>query len=73
MTPKPHDDLLAEIEAFCEARGMSRPVFGKNAVGDPRFVYDIDNGRECRRQTIRKVRHFLVTGESIHERRRASA
>jgi nucleoside phosphorylase len=72
MTDNPHDDLLAEIKAFCAARKMSKAAFGTSAVGDPRFVYDIDNGRECRRRTIRKVRHFLVTGESLHERRAAS-
>ena len=69
MTDNPHSDLLAEIEAFCASRGMSKAAFGKDAIGDPRFAYDIGNGRECRRQNIRKVRQYLVTGQSVHERR----
>lgn len=63
MQTVPHHDLIAEISAFCAARGMSRSAFGKAAMGDPSFVYDLEGGRECLPRTVRKVRHFLVTGE----------
>lgn len=59
----PHQDLLDDIEAFCAARNMSKAAFGREALRDPRFVYDIEKGRECLPRTIRKARHFLVTGK----------
>lgn len=33
--------------------------FGREAVRDPRFVFDLRNGREPRPQTIDRVRAFL--------------
>lgn len=55
-----HTDLLTEILAFCEANGFSRAEFGKQAMSDPRFVYDLEAGRECRRATIGKARAFMA-------------
>ena len=55
-----HTDLLSDILAFCEANGLSRGEFGKRAMNDPRFVYDIQAGRECRRATIGKARAFMA-------------
>ena len=33
--------FLAEIEAFLDASGMSATRFGREAVGDPRLVFDL--------------------------------
>jgi len=55
-----HPDLLAEIAAFCAARGLSKTAFGRDAVGDPNFVMDVESGRECRRATIARVRSFIA-------------
>lgn len=57
----PHKDLVAEIDAFCEAAGMSRSRFGAAAVRDPRFVFDLEDGRECRSKTLNAVRNFMRT------------
>lgn len=65
-----HPDLLAEITAFCDARSVSRSTFGINAIGDPRLVAGIENGRELRRKTIESIRRYMVTGVT-HEQRKA--
>ena len=33
--------------------------FGREVMGDPRFVFDLRNGREPRPQTIARIRDFL--------------
>lgn len=60
-----HPDLVAEIAAFCERSGVSKSAFGTAAVGDPRFVFDLESGREIRRRTYARVRHYLDTGEAM--------
>jgi hypothetical protein len=55
-----HPDLVAEIVAFCGVTGMSRAAFGKEAMGDPRFVYDIEaGGRQCLPRTVQKARDYI--------------
>jgi hypothetical protein len=51
--------LLREIEPFLRRSGMAPTRFGREAVGDPRFVFDLRRGREPRGETERRVRHFL--------------
>jgi hypothetical protein len=59
----PHLDLIAEIKAFiAEPRNMAASAFGVAAVGDPRFLSDLEAGRECRRGTIARVREYMATG-----------
>lgn len=64
MTPDTpiHQDLLTEIEAYCAAQSMSVTRFGIRAVGGPRFVHDLRQGRECRRRTLEVVRRFIASG-----------
>jgi len=38
---------------------LLQPVFGREVVGDPRFVFDLRNGRDPRPQTVAKVRAYL--------------
>lgn len=59
--------LLSEIEAFLARTGMKPTVFGKRAVGDPRFVFDLRDGRECRSKTGRRVRDFMATAGAGEE------
>lgn len=54
-----HPDLLAEINAHCADTGTSKSAFGVAAVGDPRFVFDLETGRELRRKTMLRVRAYL--------------
>ena len=55
----PHIALTAEVLAFCKAKSMTKTAFGIEAVGDPRFVSDLESGREPRWSTIQKVRDFM--------------
>jgi hypothetical protein len=60
MSSIAHPELLAEIAAFCERSSMSAATFGKQAMGDPRFVYDIRSGRQCLPRTVEKARAFIA-------------
>lgn len=64
MSSIPHDDLVKRIEAFCSAHDMSKSAFGKEAVGDPRFFFDLEAGRECRRATLARVETFMAQQEA---------
>lgn len=55
----PHPELLRDILAFCEKRGIPKSVFGREAVRDASLVTQIQNGRELRRRTIERVRAFM--------------
>jgi hypothetical protein len=47
------------VEKFLKISNMPATRFGREAVKDPRFVFDLRNGREPRLRTIRRVRAFL--------------
>lgn len=51
--------LIRRIERFLRKTDMSRTKFGRLALGDPRFVHDLRNGREPRPRTERRVEHFM--------------
>ena len=40
---------------------MPAARFGREAMGDPRFVFDLRNGREPRQRTVDRVLAFLET------------
>ena len=47
--------LLRRIEHYLRGSGMPPTRFGREAVGDPRFVFDLRAGREPRPETTRRV------------------
>jgi hypothetical protein len=51
--------LLREIERFLRQSEIAPTRFGRNAVGDPRFVFDLRKGRDPRPQTEARVRAYL--------------
>lgn len=51
--------LLREVEKFLSVNDMAAARFGREAMGDPRFVFDLRNGREPRARTERRVRSYL--------------
>ena len=51
--------LLREIENFLRASNVPAARFGRDVMGDPRFVFDLRNGREPRPRTIARIRKFL--------------
>lgn len=55
------EELLAEIEAALAKSGLSATKFGKDAVGDPSFVFDLRDGkRDLRVSTVQRVRDFIA-------------
>jgi len=51
--------LLREVEKFLRQSETTPTRFGRDAVGDPRFVFDLRNGRDPRPRTIKRVLIFL--------------
>ena len=51
--------LLREIEKYLRSRELPAARFGREAMGDPRFVFDLRKGREPRARTVARVRAFL--------------
>jgi hypothetical protein len=51
--------LLFEVEKFLRQSETTPTRFGREAVGDPRFVFDLRNGRDPRPRTIQRVAAFL--------------
>ncbi len=39
--------------------GVPAARFGREVMGDPRFVFDLRNGREPRERTVERVRAYL--------------
>lgn len=54
--------LLREVEKFLSASKISAARFGRDAMRDPRFVFDLRKGREPRRDTVSRVRAYLDAG-----------
>ena len=53
--------LIRKIEKFLRRTGMAATTFGRKAAQDPRFVFDLRNGREPRFYTEERVEHFMNT------------
>ena len=51
--------LLREIEQFLRVSHIPPARFGREAMGDPRFVFDLRNGREPRPRTVARIRKIL--------------
>lgn len=51
--------LLRAIEQHLRHTGTPPTRFGREAVGDPRFVNDLRRGREPRPATEKRVRAYL--------------
>jgi hypothetical protein len=51
--------LLREVEIFLKSSNIPAARFGREAMKDPRFVFDLRRGREPRPGTIARVRAYL--------------
>lgn len=51
--------LLREVEKFLRLNDLPPTKFGREAMGDPRFVFDLRNGRDPRPRTVARVRAYL--------------
>jgi 2,4-dienoyl-CoA reductase-like NADH-dependent reductase (Old Yellow Enzyme family) len=55
--------LLRDVEKYLRNSNTPAARFGREAVGDPRFVFDLRKGREPRPRTVQRIRAFLETGQ----------
>ena len=53
--------LIRNIEKFLRRTEMSATTFSRLATRDPRFVYDLRNGRIPRTRMEQRVEHFMNT------------
>jgi hypothetical protein len=53
--------LLRQIEIFLKTSGTAPARFGRDAMGDPRFVFDLRNGRTPRPETESRIGAWLAT------------
>ena len=51
--------LLREVEIFLRTTNVPPARFGRQVMGDPRFVFDLRRGREPRPRTVARIRRFL--------------
>lgn len=51
--------LLREVEKHLRQNDTPPTRFGREAMGDPRFVFDLRNGRDPRPGTIARVLAYL--------------
>ncbi len=55
--------LLTEVERFLRRSRTAPTRFGREAVGDPRFVFDLRRGREPRPRTVTRVLAYLEASQ----------
>jgi hypothetical protein len=55
--------VLREVEIFLNRSDVAPTRFGRDAMGDPRFVFDLRNGRDPRPGTIARVRAYLEAAQ----------
>lgn len=51
--------LLQTIERHLRSSGVPPTRFGRDAVGDPRLIGDLRNGREARPETAARILAFI--------------
>lgn len=56
--------LLTTVERYLRHRDVTPSRFGRDVAGDPRFVFDLRNGREPRPVTQARVLAFIASTEA---------
>ncbi len=56
--------LLQRIERHLRSSGVKPTRFGRDAIGDPRLVGDMKNGRELRPETTARILAFIDAREA---------
>lgn len=59
-----HQSFLNEVEAFLAETRIEPTVFGKQAMKDPSFVFDLRNGRSPSGKTMDKVREWMASSRA---------
>ena len=53
--------LLTHVEKHLREQGISPARFGRAAVSDPSFVFELRRGRDPRPRTVTKVLAYIET------------
>lgn len=53
-------NLQQQIERFLRKTGLAPTTFGRLAAHDPRFVFDVRNGRQVGEALARRVRAWIA-------------
>jgi hypothetical protein len=53
------DPILGLIEEFLRAENIGPATFGRRALGDPKFVFDLREGRDLRWSTRSRIMAFI--------------
>ena len=56
-------NLLREVERFLRQSDTPPTRFGRIAMRDPRFVFDLRNGRDPRPETVARVLAYLEAAQ----------
>lgn len=51
---------LAQVAAACDQHGIPPSKFGREAIGDPRLIGDLRNGRVLRPATLERVWQYIA-------------
>jgi len=55
--------LMQRIKLYMRRTQMAPTRFGREAVGDPRLISDLRNGRELREATVARIHAWLDAQE----------
>ena len=53
-------DFSDELAAFLAATGITASGFGRRALGDPNFVFELQAGRSPNLRTLARARGFMA-------------
>lgn len=56
-----HQSFLDDVESFLTEADLKPTQFGKEALGDPSFVFNLRNGRSPSAKTMDRVREWIAS------------
>lgn len=63
-----NETIIARINEYCSAHGISPSTFGKKAVNDGKFVDRLKSGRTITLTTLAKVDRFIASSSAQPDR-----
>lgn len=66
-------DLLVQIDAYCDTRGIKPTTFGQRALKDRNFVERLRSGGRCWPETISKVERYMLENPAVAKPERSKA
>ena len=63
-----HLILIEQIDAYLRVTKMSASRLGRDALGDPQFVFQLREGREPRSRTVNRMMDYLQQHEPRERR-----